>query len=133
MGARRVRPGEESYELPDWWEELPDEAWENALFDWLREVMRAVAARGEGKLYADFSDRRGLDELLRLPECVSVPGDSVVCDATEAAIEALLGTNISQLVQTVGADVFLYAANSWEGLFLCVEDEELLRRFGDPA
>lgn len=132
IGARTFKPGQPSEELPEWWLELPDEVWEPMLFDWLRELMGAIADRGAGKLYADFSDRRGRDELMRLSECSAGPRPgSAICDATPAAIEALFGTNVSQLVQTAGDHVALYAT-SWEETFLCVDDEDLLRRFGEP-
>lgn len=132
VGARPFTPGQPAEEPPQWWRELPDEVWETMLFGWLRELLGAVAARRESKLYADFSDRRGLDELMCLAECAPGPNPaSAICEATPAAIEALFGTNISRLVLTASDDVVLYAS-SWEETFLCQDDEELLRRFGEP-
>lgn len=103
-------------------------------FGWLRDVMRAVAERGQGTLYVDLSDRKGLDELLRVAKVRNGPKPPFVCDTTPAANDALLETNMSEFVQTVGDDVFLYGSTAWdEGLYLCVEDEDPLRRFSRPA
>lgn len=132
-GVTGVRPGQATDELPQWWRELPEDVWEEMLFDWMREVMRTVAERGEGTLYAEFSDRLGVEELRRLPECRSGPRGSLICDATPAALDALLRTNVSQFVQTVGGDAILYASSAWDSLFLCVEDEDLIERFREPA
>lgn len=132
IGARPFTAGQPSEEPPQWWHELPDEVWEPMVFDWLRELLSAVAARGEGKLDAEFSDRRGREELMCLSECATGRRPaSAICEATPTAIEALFGTNVSRFVQTVGDDVVLYAS-SWEEIFLCGGDEELLRRFGEP-
>lgn len=135
IGVRPVQPGARA-QLPGWWHELPEEVWEQTLHDWLHDVMLAVTARGDGKLYIEFSDRLGFEAVARLPECENSPPGAVrfVCDTTPTAIDALLQTNMSLFVQTVGTEVVLYGATCWDdGVFLCVHDEDLVRRFREAV
>lgn len=138
FGARPSREGElislDEADLPHEWRELPesvqDEIWE----EWAAELLETVSVRGQSRVLVDLSDRVGLEELLSFPECSPGPRPgSLICEATARVIRALVVANPADLVQTLNSNAYLTVVESWDAVFLHVEDREILDRFGAPA
>jgi hypothetical protein len=115
------------------WLALPEEQEEKTLISWYSELLDAVAQRGDSRLLIELSDSRGIEELRELQECVAEKSAfTFECNATPDVIRAALQTNPSRSFLIVDGAVLVSVFDAWEGMFLHIDDVELVQRFGRP-
>ena len=126
-------PSESDYPGP--WLELDDAREEELLTRWYGDLMNAIARLGDSRLQIELSDGRGVDRLRELNECSVNERNrfAFACKATPDVIQAALRTNPARAFQLVNGTVYMSAFDTWEGMFLHVDEDAIVVRFGEPV
>jgi hypothetical protein len=140
FGLLRVEPDEPLFALterqyPAEWLELPEEQREEMLTSWYSDLLEVATERGQSRLLVELSDSHGIEGLRGLNQCVADAKNPFAfeCQATRDVIRAALETNPSRVFLLVDGKVCVSVFDAWEGMFLHVDDADLVERFGPPA
>jgi hypothetical protein len=118
--------------VPANWLALSEEDEDDVYWAWSSAVLNAVAALGASSIYVQTSDNLGV-EALRALAGVRPSSPSFVCEPRPDIVDAVVHTNVSQLLQTVGDELYVWVNDAWSGMFLHMADPSLLARFGEPG
>jgi hypothetical protein len=115
-------------ELPAQWRDLTLEEQDQRWDEWLQNLLLTVASSGsQRRIYADFSDKLGIDALLATSACRPASRPlGFICELTPEVGRALARTNVTDLVIAEGNEVILTASGSWDTVFLHAGDDAVL-------
>lgn len=129
MAAVALEDGSD-IEPPQSWRELPYEQQDAIYESWSRALLEAIAQLGDSEIWIDLSDGLGEGRLSRVAGCEKVAPKRYRCEASKAAIDAVLETNPGRLIQTVAGEVALYLSSDWDHVWLYIDAPELRSQFG---